>query len=257
MLIDPLTKTNIVDIAIERLKAHEPPEGFYCAFSGGKDSIVIKKLADIAGIKYDAHFSYTTVDPPEVVKFIKTYHTDVVFDRPKISMFKLIETAGLPTRRNRFCCAHLKECHGKGRFLITGLRWAESAKRKSRRMVEICMKPDMDKKFLHPIIDWQEEDVWEFIRQYELPYCQLYDEGFRRIGCVGCPQKSTASRVRDFERWPNFKKAYLRAFGKMLVAKQARGKPFKEGETPEEVFEWWINEKSSVDENQMLFSLFE
>ena len=257
MLLDPLTKTDIVDIAIARILEFEPPEGYYLAFSGGKDSIVVKNLAVLAGVKYQAYFNMTTVDPPEILQFIRQYHPDVIWTRPEISMFKLIETAGLPTRRFRFCCAHLKECHGKGRFLITGLRWAESAKRKKRKMMEICMKPDMDKKFLHPIIDWQEEDVWEFIHKFELPYCRLYDEGFRRIGCVGCPMQSTKDRIRDFERWPNFKKAYFRAFEKMLVAKIERGKPFKNGNTAEEVFNWWINEKSSVDENQMLFSLFE
>lgn len=56
-----------VEVAIERLKAFEPPDGFYLAFSGGKDSIVVKKLADMAQVKYDAHYSVTSVDPPELM----------------------------------------------------------------------------------------------------------------------------------------------------------------------------------------------
>ena len=39
----------------------------------GKDSIVIYDLAIRAGVKYDAHYSQTTVDPPEIQKFIKNY----------------------------------------------------------------------------------------------------------------------------------------------------------------------------------------
>lgn len=61
-----------VQTAIDRLRAFEPEEGYYLAFSGGKDSVVIKAIADMAGVKYDAHYNATTVDPPELVRFIKT-----------------------------------------------------------------------------------------------------------------------------------------------------------------------------------------
>lgn len=65
-----------VETAIKRLQTFEPPEGYYLAFSGGKDSAVIKALADMAGVKYDAHYNLTSVDPPELVKFIKDFHSD-------------------------------------------------------------------------------------------------------------------------------------------------------------------------------------
>ena len=45
-----------VENAIEVLRTFEPREGYYLAFSGGKDSIVIKALCDLAGVKYDAHY---------------------------------------------------------------------------------------------------------------------------------------------------------------------------------------------------------
>lgn len=87
---------NKVETAIERLKTFEPPEGYYLAFSGGKDSVVIKGLADMAGVKYDAHYNLTTVDPPELVQFIKEYHKDVSVEIPRykdgtrITMWNLI-----------------------------------------------------------------------------------------------------------------------------------------------------------------------
>ena len=70
-----------VETAIERLKAFEPPEGYWLAFSGGKDSVVVKALADMAGVKYEAHYQNTSVDPPELVQFIKTFD-DVQDDLP-------------------------------------------------------------------------------------------------------------------------------------------------------------------------------
>ena len=63
-----------VDKAIERLQTYEPQEGYYLCFSGGKDSVVIKALADMAGVKYDAHYNVTGIDPPALVAFIKKYH---------------------------------------------------------------------------------------------------------------------------------------------------------------------------------------
>ena len=128
-----------VEKAIMRLKAYEPKEGYFLCFSGGKDSCVIKALADMAGVKYDAHYSVASVDPPELVRFIKDYHPDVIFDIPHdkdgkpISMWSLIPKKSMPpTRIVRYCCQYLKENngHGKGRLKVTGVRWAESTRRK-------------------------------------------------------------------------------------------------------------------------------
>lgn len=85
----------MVEVAIERLKAFEPKEGYYLAFSGGKDSVTVKALADMAGVKYDAHYNVTSVDPPELVRFVQSF-PDVKFDFPTdkngrvITMWNLI-----------------------------------------------------------------------------------------------------------------------------------------------------------------------
>ena len=118
-----------VETAIKRLKSFEPPEGYYLAFSGGKDSQCIYHLAKMAGVKFDAHYSVTSVDPPELVRFIKENYPDVAFDRhywpddPKynlpngqrrpMTMWNLIESHTIPpTRQARYCCASLKEVGG-------------------------------------------------------------------------------------------------------------------------------------------------
>ena len=126
-----------VDKAIMRLQTYEPPEGYYLCFSGGKDSVVIKALADMAGVKYDAHYNISSVDPPELVRFIKDKHPDVIMEHPKdkggncISMWTLIPQKQMPpTRLARYCCEHLKEHGGGGRLKVTGVRWAESTRRK-------------------------------------------------------------------------------------------------------------------------------
>ena len=123
--------------SIERLKLFEPEDGYYLAFSGGKDSVTCKALMDMAGVKYDATYRVTSVDPPELVRFIKDVHPDVKREIPlyndgtPITMWNLIPKKLIPpTRLVRYCCDNLKESGGTGRITVTGVRWAESTNRK-------------------------------------------------------------------------------------------------------------------------------
>ena len=258
-----------VQVAIDRLKTFEPPEGYYLAFSGGKDSVVIKALADMAGVKYDAHYTLTSVDPPELVQFIKTFD-DVVIERPKdkeghqVTMWSLIVKKKMPpTRMTRYCCDVLKEHGGKGRFTVTGVRWAESSKRRNMRsglelnartskqenidpdnpdnaqLARYC--PTKGKHILNPIIDWTDEDIWEFIHNFKVPYCSLYDEGHKRLGCIGCPLSH--NQKNELEQYPKYRNAYLHAFDRMIQARKDNNKE-RRWETAEEVMRWWVGDSN-------------
>ena len=233
-----------VQNAIDLLKMHEPPEGYYVAFSGGKDSVVILDLVKRAGVKYDAHYNVTTVDPPELVKFIKREHPDVERHLPEKTMWQLIAENGMPPLRQiRYCCRILKERGGAGRRVVTGVRWAESHKRTKRRSVESCFR-DSSKSYLNIIIDWLDEDVWEYIKSNSLPYCNLYDEGWKRLGCVLCPM---ANQQREVERWPKIANAYRRACIKAFNERKAKGLPMKyKHKSGDDLFEWWISGKGNT-----------
>ena len=168
-----------VQMALDRLREFEPEGGYYLAYSGGKDSTVLLDLARRSGVKFDAHYNLTTVDPPELVYFIRT-QPDVIIESPEKTMWQLIvEKRMPPTRMVRYCCQELKERGGGGRRVLTGVRRAESAKRAKRQQVESSYK-DEHKRYFHVIFHWSDEDVWEYIRSRSLPYCSLYDEGFHR-----------------------------------------------------------------------------
>jgi len=245
-----------IQIAIERLKEFEPPEGYYLAFSGGKDSQCIYELAKMARVKFDAHFNLTSVDPPEVIQFTKKYYPDVILEKPPKTMWKIIsENTIPPTRKVRYCCKDLKEHGGNRRIVITGIRRKESYKRSKRRMFETCFKNKM-KHFLNPIIDWTTVDVWEFIKKYHLNYCCLYDEGYSRIGCIMCPMSGKRSMLRDAERYPRYYKLYLKAFKNMLENRIGRSKN-TDWNTPEEVMHWWIYESKKKYENPDQTVIFE
>ena len=274
-----------VSAAINRLKTFEPPEGYYLAFSGGKDSVVCKALADMAGIKYDAHYNVTSVDPPELVYFIKRQHPDVQRDIPKrsngrtVNMWMLIRENGAPLQQRRFCCQELKERGGDGRIVITGVRWAESTRRtlhqgavvvqgraaddlhgtddfrengkrgviltndntETRKLVEQCAA--RGKVTVNPIIDWTDAEVWEFIRSEGIPYCCLYDEGWHRLGCIGCPM-ANIRRLKEFARWPAYERLYKKAFADHLELKKQRGTytPIGDGSV-EDFWHWWLRDR--------------
>jgi phosphoadenosine phosphosulfate reductase len=245
---------NRVDIAIERLRMFEPPEGYYLAFSGGKDSQTIYHLALAAGVKFDAHFSVTTVDPPELLRFIKDNYPDVAWERPEKSMFRLIVDHGtLPTRIIRFCCESLKEDKGVGRIVMTGIRWAESNARRKGGMSESCYK--VKKMYLHPIIDWSDADVWAYLDSIGLPHCELYDQGHKRIGCVMCPMAGAKRQQADAERWPRLAHMYKCAADRLYQRRIARGDKMVWA-SGADMYDWWITGVAR-DEGDDQLSLFE
>lgn len=198
------------EASIAFLRECAPPDGspYYGAFSGGKDSVVILDLVQRAGVPVDWHYNITCVDPPELVHFIKRQHPDVKREPPATSMWRLVEKNGLPTRVARFCCVMLKEKSGHGRRVITGIRAQESPARRTRGPIEQS-RSDPTKTFVHPILSWTSHDVWSYIRERKLPYCRLYDEGFKRLGCVVCPFQRTVAA--SMARWPKLWAAMRRA----------------------------------------------
>ena len=228
-------------VAIERLKQYEPPEGYILAFSGGKESISIYKLAELSLVKFEAHYNVTNTDPIELVQFIKQYYPTVKRDIPKVSMWHLIEKKGPPTRMSRWCCEKLKERGHDGRVVITGIRSEESFTCRNRP-VYLKRKKQI---LLNPIIDWTLLDVWDFIDKYKLPYCSLYDTQFDRLGCIGCPLSS--NQAIEFKLYPKIAEAWHRAVLRSWEYKKEHSKmnmtmaAIKDGE---DYWQWWLSGKS-------------
>lgn len=109
----------------------------------------------------------------------------------------------------------------------------------ARRAVEVCFRTR--KTLVNPIIDWTDDEVWEFIHKYNVPYCKLYDEGYKRLGCIGCPMANADGQRRDFERYPKYKDQYIRSFQKMVDRRISKGIVGKlDWKTGQDVFDWWI-----------------
>lgn len=255
----------------EELALRYSPNGYYLAFSGGKDSQALYHVAQMAGVKFDAHFSLTTIDPPEQVRFVRRQYPDVIIDRPSINFANLcIKKKALPTRMIRFCCSELKEVRGAGRVVLTGVRKSESYSRSKRGEAEIvsrnvnnrysgtfeqfdeftrskeiedvqCVR-GKDKIVINPLIYWQDADVWHFLNNVaKVPHCELYDNGFRRIGCLFCPMSSRKEMMMCRERYPKYYRLFIRLINRL----RSNGYLSEYSVlTDEEVFEWWMSKES-------------
>lgn len=260
----------------QSLKLYKQP--LVITYSGGKDSDVLLRLAENSGIPFEVRHSLTTADAPETVYHVRdtfrrmeekgvkcVIDAHVQPDGSRLTMWNLIpRTLMPPTRLVRYCCAILKESGGKGRFVATGVRWAESQKRKSRGLIEVQNKDirkrltlmnDNDEtrmqfencrmkgeRVVNPIVGWTTADVWDYVTAEHIPMNPLYRCGFCRVGCIGCPMAGK-SRTMEFAMYPKIKLAYIRAFDRMLEERRRRGKMdggMRWGETGLDVFNWWM-----------------
>lgn len=249
----------------ERLAlTYDKEDGFYLAFSAGKDSQALYHMAELAGVKFKGHVSWTSVDPPQVIRFKRQYYPEVVEHKPKKSIYDLaIDRGILPSKRIRWCCADLKESAGDGKVTLIGIRKEESTRRAKRHEVEVSdkrfsgnldefeqwRKAEIAKKeerlikkmkregkkvnedefslqrdnevrcingkdsiLVSPIFHWTERDVWTFLNEVvRVPHCELYDQGYKRIGCILCPMSQHRQKVRELKDFPHVKRGWIRA----------------------------------------------
>lgn len=263
----------------EALALKMDPDGFYLAFSGGKDSQVLYHIAKLAGVRFQAHMQITTVDPPELLSFVRRQYPDVQLHRPEINFYQLIiKKKSLPTRVKRYCCRYLKEQAGSGTVTLLGIRATESARRAKRNEFEMLgrkysglfdtaetkAQPDLfdacpadpdqfnratewshecvsgkDRLVLSPIFHWTTANVWEFIRSQEIEYCELYDQGYTRVGCMFCPMASVKNKKRDLLRYPKVAATITKSIATLCETTDYG--PDGLGKDPDEIFRWWIS----------------
>lgn len=255
---------------------YDPENGFFNTFSGGKDSQAMYHVAKMAGVRFKTHMNFTSVDPPQVIRFVRREYPDVITRSPKKSIFKLAVYEGLlPSMRIRWCCAKLKESAGAGKVTLIGIRKEESSRRARRHEVEVSNKSfsgnfdefgewqeeqvakkeaklikkmkregkkvnedefsltkdnevrcinGKDSILISPIFEWTEKDVWYFLNEViKAPHCELYDQGYKRIGCILCPMSTYRQKLKEMQDFPHVKRGWINAIKEIRRGASGRG----------------------------------
>lgn len=227
-------------------------------FSGGKDSIATYLVMVRSGIHFTPVYSLTSVDPPELIQYIlkifnpwaeSNLYPTVRFAKynkwksgvnkgKSKTMWALLSNRSIPpTRLTRYCCDELKERTGEpGDTIFTGVRWEESRARRERQVVNFYKGKIM----VRPIVDWSEVEVWSYILENEIPYCELYDKGFDRLGCIGCPLGS--GQKKELALYPSYRKLYVKAFDNMVAYRDSKGMRMEGWKNGEDVMKWWVGD---------------
>jgi len=250
-----------VDKAIGLLQLYKPTNH---RNSGGKDSVATKWLCDKAGIEYKSTYSNTTIDPPELVEFIKKHHPNTEWiesGHGHLVLERMVEKMNMPTRRGAWCCDEYKDCcRGHTCEFSTkclGVRALESAKRS--KMWKPFLTTGRGDVVVAPVVYWTEDDIWRLIKENNIPYCELYDQGWTRIGCVGCP-KNEKARKREFALKPEFesiwKEGAFRCWERGQTVLNRKGKRYfvSKFSSPDMLWDWWM---TGVNENAETNCIFE
>ena len=108
----------------------------------------------------------------------------------------------------------------------------------------------------NPIYKFTDSEVWEFIRDRKMKYNPLYDQGFKRVGCIGCP--FSTHQIQELEMYPKYKEQFIRTFDKMLEKRREIGKQDDRGKwtSGEAIYKWWVQDKS-IEGQMTIFDLKE
>lgn len=269
------------DDAVRMIQYYEPmaveldPRGYCVCTSYGKDSIVLGHLFRRAGVKHFYARSITGIDPPELVYFARQQEQELqdagYIAKPLMygkSFWEMVKAnLSPPLRHIRYCCRELKEKRHEfteGCLMSMGVRKAESTNRafgrneleikgkskhdniimpfddsEKRKLFEYCYA-DQERR-VNPLAYWTDIDIWDYTRENKIPQCCLYDEGFERLGCIGCPMARETGRKKEYARWPGFKRLMIKTLDRVIEIRKAEGKKCNYN-TGEQWFEWWITD---------------
>lgn len=184
------------------------------SFSGGKDSLVVLDLTRKVVKKFGVFHIDTGLEFPETSRFVSEFAArngiDIKVEHAGKVFNENFPFFGPPAKDFRWCCKVCKlgpitniiSRYKNGVITIDGKRRYESFQRGSINTVE--RNPFVPGQMsVYPIKDWRAIEVWLYIYMERLPYNELYDRGFERIGCWLCPAALQAEYVRMRELHPD------------------------------------------------------
>lgn len=192
------------------------------AWTGGKDSTTILHMLREIGqgrVPIPVLNIDTGVKFPEIYEFrdrlAREWELDLIIARNDEAI-KTIQVAA----DQEECCTKLKTqviadtIRRQGwQALITGMRWDEQPDRRQEEYFAPRLGPKHMR--VHPLLHFTEWDIWQYLKGHQVPYCSLYRQGYRSLGCVPCTQRGMAGGAERSGRNPQKEEIMkrLRAMG--------------------------------------------
>jgi len=139
--------------------------------------------------RYGYEIRVYTPDADAVARYIEEFGLDALY-------------ASIELRQR---CCHIRKVEPLKRALagkkawVTGMRRAQSVSRRDLHESEYDTQYRLWK--FNPLADWSEAEVWQYIRQFEVPYNPLQDQGYRSIGCAPCTRATAIGEDLRAGRW--------------------------------------------------------
>ena len=213
-----------------------PNHQLIISWSGGKDSTVVSDLVRNAiGDQKILHiFGDTKMEFPTTYEYFDKFKENNVFTpfivaKSEKSFLKLCDVFGPPSRIMRWCCSIFKtgpisinfnELISENILTFYGIRRAESVLRSHYSRTERSPKI-LRQTVSAPIIDWEYFDVWLYIISRNIEFNKAYRYGFRRVGCLYCPNNSRWSEFlsaiffkEQYEMWKEYLYNFAQKIGK-------------------------------------------
>jgi len=196
------------------------PRHVAVAFTGGKDSAVALAIwRETLALDGSAPLRAVSIDTglkfPQAVEFrdrlCGEWSVELTIARPGVDL------TTYPVAQDKLaCCRDLKVVplmrvlrETDTRVLITGIRRDEHPSRAGRPYTEWCAATGADNGNspehwrVNPLLDWTEMDVWAHVTGESLPYCELYHEGYRSLGCIPCTRPASVDEGERAGRDPD------------------------------------------------------
>ncbi len=189
--VEALDAARVIDLMLERF---HPQLSLACSFQKEETVLLDLLLAaapDARVFALDTHLLF-----PETYQLWRTvekrYGIAVeVYEGPSLGRQAAAHGEALWASNPTLCCA-IRKVEPLGRALaglqgwITGVRRDQSPTRAETPKIGWDERHELWK--ASPLADWSDDDVWAYIRERELPYNPLHDQGYASIGCTHCTQ---------------------------------------------------------------------